>query len=84
MLFKPNEHVIAITRGEAVRIELELVFSDAAAQIAGESGVEPSRFVRHDVNPELFHARVGILPALVRSGADSSASPTEHERFEQY
>ena len=41
-------------------------------QLAGESNIQPSRLVRHDVNPVGLHAFARDCTRLETSGADSS------------
>ena len=69
--FTPDQHVEAVTRGEASGIEFELMFGDASSQVAGEADVKLARLVRHDVSPITFHDESGFYH-LESSGADPS------------
>jgi hypothetical protein len=61
-----------IASGESIRIKFVLVLEYAPGQFAREPNIQPSRFVRHDVNPIGFHAFARDCTRLESSGADSS------------
>jgi hypothetical protein len=68
----PDKHVELVSRGEAIRIEFVLVLEYAIGQLASEPNIQPSRLVRHDVNPVGLHAFAKDCTRLESSGADSS------------
>src|SRR5690242_13515835 len=83
MLFIPDERVVAVAGSKAVRVELELVVDNASAKVARHAGIEPTRLVGHEINPELLH-KAAAFYHLMGSGADSSASRKRHKRYERH
>ena len=73
MMLIPDQRIELVARSETIGIQLFLMLYHPADDIRGEAGIQPSRLVRHDVNPKAFHAPE-IVSCLKGSGADSSAS----------
>src|SRR5262249_10893391 len=75
--FVENQRVKGITRGEAVRKKFVPVLDDSDREIVSESGIQPSRFVGHDVAPEALHeaGSLSILLGLRETAAEQIPHP---------
>jgi hypothetical protein len=61
-VFTPDKHVELVSRGEAIRVEFVLVLEYTIGQVAGESHIQPTRLVRHDVGPVGLHSPADYNP----------------------